>query len=147
MSSQSEVFFAVVNEDSGSELGTRLKRFRADASLTQARLAELADVSPAYISELENGAANRPSGQVLLQLAEALGATIADLLGTAPSPPDSRLEVSESLRQFAEAQGLAQGDVEMLASIRFRGEKPRSQRRWGYIYESIIASSRFDDEA
>ena len=127
-------------------LGERLRQFRAvtQPPLTQARLAERAGLSPAYVSELESGTATRPSGQVLLALAKALGVTIADLLDAAPEPPVS--EISASLRDFAAERRLIEADMTMLASIRFRGEPPRTVRRWAMIYDAIRASRTIDDE-
>ncbi len=136
-----------MNSPNDDVLAVRLKRYRADAAMTQAKLADEADLSPAYISELESGSATRPSGQVLLQLAVALGVTIADLLGTAPQSPAQSPKISDSLREFAEERRLPEADIDMLASIRFRGERPRSARRWAFIYESILTSTRLDDEA
>jgi transcriptional regulator with XRE-family HTH domain len=63
------------------DLGQRLRRFREERGWTQAALAEHAGVSKPYLSELEGSAGRRPSGQILLQLADALGVTVADLLG------------------------------------------------------------------
>lgn len=126
------------------ELGERIRRFRIEKGLSQAELSRAASISAPYLSELESGLARRPSGQILLALAGALGVTIADLLGTPVATPAR--ELPQSLLQFAEQRGLAQADVEMLASIRFRGEPPRSVRRWEMIYDTIRTSRGLDDE-
>lgn len=111
--------------------------------MTQASVARDAELSTAYISELENGVASRPSGQVLMQLSKALGVTIADLLGTSPSAP--KVSVSATLKSFATERDLPEGDVAMLAGIKFRGEPPRSKERWAMIYDTIRMSEALDE--
>lgn len=127
-------------------LGQRLRKFRDDRGWTQAELAERAGVSKPYVSELESGAGRRPSGQILLKLADALGVTVADILGRQVVPSGDP-HVPASLREFAELRGLPESDIQMLASIRFRGEAPRTQQRWEHIYNAIRTSKALDDDA
>jgi transcriptional regulator with XRE-family HTH domain len=128
------------------DLGQRLRKFREDRDWTQATLAEQADVSKPYLSELESGAGRRPSGQILLKLADALGVTIADLLGR-QIMPDQEPDIPPSLREFANRKDLPESDVRMLAGIRFRGEAPRTEQRWEHIYNAIRTSHALDEDA
>lgn len=57
----------------------RLREARREASLTQARLAQLAGLDRTYISHLERGLAN-PSLVKMSQLARIVGKSVADLL-------------------------------------------------------------------
>lgn len=129
----------------GVELGERIRRYRSQKRMTQANLAKAAHMSAAYLSELEGGAGKRPSGRVLLGLSEALGVTIADLLGRDIRPAEKD-ELPPGLAEFAGERGLPDADVEMLASIRFRGDPPRTRRRWAMIYDTIRTSAGLDDE-
>jgi transcriptional regulator with XRE-family HTH domain len=128
-----------------NELSENLKRLRGDKRLSQAGLSREAEVSPAYLSELESGQGKRPSGQVLMRLAKALGVTIAELLGDNIRPGQSSAEPDPSLVEFAHERNLQASDVEMLAGIRFRGDPPRTTRRWAMIYDTIISSQMLDD--
>ena len=130
---------------SGSALSENLKRLRTDKRLSQAALSRQADVSPAYVSELEGGHGKRPSGQVLMRLAEVLGVTIAELLGENVRPGDAPLQPDPSLLEFARRRKLPGSDVEMLAGIRFRGDPPRTARRWAIIYDTIVSSQMLDE--
>jgi transcriptional regulator with XRE-family HTH domain len=129
----------------GYELSENLKRLREDKRLSQAALSREAQVSPAYLSELESEQGKRPSGQVLMRLAKALGVTIAELLGEDIRPGRSIFEPDPSLLEFARERKLPSSDVEMLAGIRFRGDPPRTMRRWAMIYDTIISSQMLDD--
>lgn len=51
-------------------------------------------------------------------------------------------EVVPSLRAFADAHGLPEEDVDMLANIRFRGAQPSDEAGWAFLYESIKRSIR-----
>lgn len=119
-------------------LGERLQQRRREKEMSAAELARRAEVSKGYLSELENGRAERPSGDVLYRLASALGTTVADLLGREVRPADRA--INPALRQFAEAEGLPEEDVRMLAQIRFRGEQPATIEDWRFLYESIRRS-------
>jgi transcriptional regulator with XRE-family HTH domain len=130
----------------GNGLGDRLKEYRKGLGMSQADLARKSSVSAAYVSELEGGLGKRPSGEILLRLANALEVTIADLLGQDIRPGDGDPPVPDpSLLEFARERGLPRSDVEMLASIRFRGDPPRTPRRWAMIYDTIITSRALDE--
>ena len=60
-------------------LASNLKRLRADAGLSQAALAEAADVSNKLISEIERGI-TWPREETLIAIADALRAKPAELL-------------------------------------------------------------------
>lgn len=60
------------------QLGKRVKHFRRLSRLTQAQLAEKADLSVNYISEIENGTAS-PTLKTLLKLAQALDVEVEEL--------------------------------------------------------------------
>jgi transcriptional regulator with XRE-family HTH domain len=124
-------------------IGQNIRRFREEANLSLSELAERASVSKGYLSALENEDAEtrrRPSGQSLYKIAEALGVTVADLLGE-HTHLDEPVEVPGSLREFAEQEGLPESDVMMLARIEFRGEQPRTAKAWGFLYDAIKYST------
>ena len=130
----------------GNGVGDRLKQYRKGLDLSQAELARRSGVSAAYLSELEGGLGKRPSGEILLRLATALQVTIAELLGQDIRPGEGDLPVPDpSLLDFAKERKLPRSDVEMLASIRFRGDPPRTPRRWAMIYDTIITSRALDE--
>ena len=130
----------------GNGIGDRLKEYRKGLGMSQADLARKSSVSAAYVSELESGLGKRPSGEILLRLANALEVTIADLLGQDIRPGDGDPPVPDSsLLEFAKERRLPRSDVEMLASIRFRGDPPRTSRRWAMIYDTIVTSRTLDE--
>lgn len=72
-------------EDGYRGLGERLRTLRRKARLTQAKLAEYADISCVYVNKLERGIAV-PSLQVLDRLARSLNTDAATLLAGAAGP-------------------------------------------------------------
>ncbi len=84
------------NEDPAfyEALGRAIKVARAQLGLERKELAEQANVSYAYLSDIETGR-GRPSSRSLLKVAEALGRTASELL-----------QEAESYQEFAEMQDI-----------------------------------------
>ena len=129
------------NEDAAAS-GARIKGARVDKGLSVAKLAELAQVSKAYMHQIENGECFRPSAQILYDIAQSLGTSVAYLLGRASKGPEPEATpIPQSLREFANSEpDLTQEDIEMLARIRHRQNQPESASDWRYLWESIKRS-------
>ncbi len=135
---------ADVNPVVASSIGTRMKTYRDEAGMSLSQLAELSGVSKSYLWNLENRREDkRPSAKILFSIAKALGVTIADLLGHELHVTVAD-NIEPSLAEFAERAGLPAADVAMLASIRFRGDAPKSIDRWKFIYQAIRTSRELD---
>ena len=126
-------------------IGQRIRRFRTDRGLSASELAAAARVSKSYLSELESatGTAQRPSADILYRLAKALGVAMSDLLGR-PVTIEPKRHRPPSLLKFARENNLPESDIEMLASIEFRGEQPKTPERWSFIYQAIRNSAAMD---
>jgi transcriptional regulator with XRE-family HTH domain len=61
-------------------LRTVLKNLRQGQGLTMAELAKKAQVTDAYIAQLETGRRKNPSLEILKRLARALGVPVTELL-------------------------------------------------------------------
>jgi len=125
-------------------LGARVTGARTAKGISVAQLAELAGVSKAYMHQIENGECRRPSAQVLFDIANVLGTSVGYLLGRTPNTPEpAKVRIPASLRRFAESHPeLKEEDVEMLARIRHRGDQPKTEKDWEYLWESIKRSVR-----
>lgn len=121
-------------------VGERIKERRKDKKISAAELARRAGISKGYLSEIESGRIDRPSAEVLYELATALGTTIADLLQKEVRPASQ--QIPPSLRSFADKANIPEEDVRMLAQIRFRGEQPTTEEDWAFLYGSIKRSIR-----
>jgi len=127
---------------SGS-LASRLRDMRTGQSLSLTEVAGRAQISKAYLSQLERGASTTPSHDVLRRLATALGTSIADLTGTSKSwQPSESNKLPTSLRAFARNARIPETDVEMLAGIHYRGKQPGEPDDWAHSYETIKRTVR-----
>lgn len=128
-------------------VGSRIKRYRQEKQVSISRLARESGVSKGYLWSLENppedGQGQRPSGKTLYAIAKALGVTMSDLLGE-KLILERDTTIDATLQEFADQEGLSQADVTMLASIQWRGDKPKSVQRWRYIYQAIVTSRSLD---
>lgn len=127
-------------------VGANIRAERERAGLSLSRLSDLSGISKAHLVRLEKAAGN-PSLEILGRIAEALGVTVADLLGgpKLAFAPAEAAEIPASLRAFADEAGLKKPEVQTLASIRFRGgEAPRTAARWRFIYDSLNLSRGLD---
>lgn len=132
------------NETNAEEIGARIISLRHDKGLSLSELASVATVSKSYLSTVEKGSGSRPGAAFLHKIAQALGVTLADLVGrelVADSP-----SIPTALQELAADRNLPARDVEMLAGIAFRGEAPKSRERWEFIYNAIKSSAAMDSD-
>ena len=62
-----------------TEIGQRIRKFRKLRGLTQEALSDAADLSPSYLSHIENGK-KKSSLEALIRIADALGVSVDQLL-------------------------------------------------------------------
>jgi transcriptional regulator with XRE-family HTH domain len=112
-------------------------------------LALISGVSKAYIFRLETAPKANPSLDVMGRIADALDTTIAELLGRPSVRIEAEeLDISPTLKAFADDAGLSQAEIGMLASIRWRkGDAPQTTERWRYIWNSLRSSRALDDKS
>ena len=115
-----------------NHLGARLRRLREEKKWSLSDLAEKADVSRSYIAQIEAGE-SEPTQAKIIQLANALGALPSELMGEEPA----NINITDSLRKFAETANLGTADIQMLARIEYRGKRPSTVEEWKAIYAVI----------
>lgn len=135
-----------MNETNPTSVGRRISRFRKQKGFSLTRLATDSGISKSYLWRLEDDEGeNRPSADTLYKVAQALGVTLADLMGRRMD--EDKHPVPAGLRELAEQKGLSESDIVMLASIQFRGEQPITKERWEFIYNAIRTSDDLDTRA
>lgn len=60
-------------------MGCKIKEYREAAKMTQEELAEKSGISRGTISALENGTARNTTSKTLIQIAQALNATVEQI--------------------------------------------------------------------
>jgi transcriptional regulator with XRE-family HTH domain len=136
------------NEIDLKRLGHAIRFRRQGKEWGLAELAARSGVSKAYISDLENGVAGKPNIQYVYSIAQALDVTLDDLLTSATDgPPISRQtnivhELPPGLAELQDELSLSDRDVEMLATVNFRGHRPRDKEGWRYLLETLRMLSR-----
>lgn len=125
-----------------TKLGHTIRFLRQGKGWTLSDLADRSGVSKAYISDLENGSAGKPNIQYVFSVANALQTTLDRLLG--PSTPQierpterGKVELPPGLEELRRQMSLTDDDVERLASINFRGHRPRDVEGWRYLLETL----------
>jgi transcriptional regulator with XRE-family HTH domain len=87
-------------------LGAVIKQSRAIRGLSAVEAVRGADISPAYLSKLENDAVKRPSPNVLHRLSQALAVPYADLMSLSgyrvPGAPNPTATASIGAALFAD---------------------------------------------
>lgn len=131
-------------------LGENIRYVRQGRDWSLSALAEHSGVSKAYISDLENGAGGRPNIQYVYKIAVALETTIDTLVNQSlrstrmrkPKVERSNDPLPPGLEEFARSGKLGAEEVEMLAKLNFRGNRPRDADAWKLIYDTIKIASR-----
>lgn len=131
------------------KLGAKIRFLRQGKGWSLGELAGKSGVSKAYISDLENGVAGKPNIQYMFNIAVALDVTLDDLLKDTTSkefrprkrrPPDELppglAELQQDLALTPEL-ALTDEEVESLAQVNFRGNRPRDKEGWRFVLQAI----------
>lgn len=125
-----------------ARLGQQVRFLRQGKGWSLSDLAEKSKISKAYISDLENGAAGKPNIQYVYSIAVALGVTLDNLLeGAKPAAQQKRRrsqeELPPGLAELQEQFQLTDHEVETLAQINFRGNRPKDAEGWRFLLEAL----------
>jgi transcriptional regulator with XRE-family HTH domain len=126
-----------------TKLGEKVRFLRQGHGWSLVDLAEHSGVSKAYLSDLENGAAGKPNIQYMYAIAVALEVTLDELLQEATARPQRRKDKRASedlppgLAELQQELNLSDDDVEMLAQVNFRGNRPKDAAGWRFLWETI----------
>jgi transcriptional regulator with XRE-family HTH domain len=128
-------------------LADLIRARREELGITATELADRAGISKGYVHGLETGTNTKPSAQILFNVAEALDTTVAYLLGRRRTPEAQSSEgeipvIPQSLRKFAEEEGLAENEVARLARIKYRGGQPKTTDDWRFLYGALKRTIR-----
>lgn len=126
----------------GMTIGDNLKKYRELRGFTLPDLAARAGVSKAFVWEIESGNSKRPGAEILFRIAEALGVTIAHLMGKPPpSQPQVGIEaeINSGLRAFInerkrQGQPLEPEEIESLSFVQLKGGRPQTKEQWMLVY-------------
>lgn len=126
------------------KLGHRVRFLRQGKGWTLNDLSEKSGISKAYISDLENGAAGKPNIQYAYAIAVALDVTLDDLVNDArPKTPEKSGnkkavdDLPPGLSELQKELCLSHDEVEMLAKVNFRGNRPKDKEGWRFLLEAI----------
>jgi XRE family transcriptional regulator of biofilm formation len=125
------------------EIGKNVKKYRELRDYTLPDLAARAGVSKAFLWEIETGNSKRPGAELLYKIAEALGVTIAHLMGKGATGDDAREmiepEINDGLRAFINerkrlGQALEPEEIQSLSFVQLKGGRPQSKEQWSVVY-------------
>ena len=132
------------------QMGGRIRERRESLGLSLSQLSSQSDVSKAFLWEIERGNAKRPGAQVLMKVAAALKWTIAELMGeSVASKGVVEPVVNQALKDFIaerkkNGRPLEKDEVDSLAYVQFRGQRPQSIKDWEAVY--FLLEQRTGDE-
>ncbi len=124
-------------EQNNNLISTNVKKYREAAGLTLSALAEQAQISKAYLSQLESGKFNTPSAEILFKIAGALNITIADLLGEHTIAAGDSIPLPPSLKKAMIDYPDLIPHASMLAAIKMRGKYPQNSMDWWRLFNII----------
>jgi transcriptional regulator with XRE-family HTH domain len=127
-------------------LGERIKSIRQSLGWTQDRLAQLAEISKSFLSEVENNKVS-VSGETLLKIAQALNASLDYLMKGEPSHQQEKSQqvtIPQELSDFAEERGLSYKDTvailfayQSLIARRSNKGIDMTKERWRELYQNL----------
>jgi len=118
-------------------ISQNVKRLREQRRLSSSELARQAQISKAYLSQLEGGRFTSPSAEVLFKIAGALGVTIADLTQEVTIRKNDDIPLPPSLKEAIMIYPELKGHEVMLANIKMRGKFPKDPNDWLTLFTMI----------
>jgi len=98
-----------------STIGGRIRALREKKEWSQYKLAKETEVQPSTISQIESGARQKPSIDVLQKIAKALSTTVNQLLGQASENDIGDLLQNDEVQMFfRNFQNLSEVDKEFI---------------------------------
>ena len=122
------------------KIGSNIKKYRQIRGLTLPNLATEAGMSKAFLWEIETGNSKRPGAEILFKIADALGVTIAHLMGKEPVQQKMiEPEINDGLRAFINerkrlGQPLDPEEVKSLSFVQLRGGRPTTKEQWALVF-------------
>lgn len=133
-------------QDLKAVLGAKIRDIRSRRGLTGKRLAELSQISPAYLSEVERGG-SEISSEKLARIAEALGVSVQELLSTKPISRENTdpVTIPAALSEAAEELGLSfsttmrilDGAMSLTARRSTGASRDLTKEEWIKFYEQV----------
>jgi transcriptional regulator with XRE-family HTH domain len=120
--------------------GENVRSERKKQGYSQEDLAEKVEISRTYLSQIEQGRAQNLSLRLAQRLSTVLGIKSPYQEDDEDEEKDEE-DIPQSLREFAEQDGLPPEDIQMLARIEYRGEKPQDPQEWRILYNVIKTAS------
>jgi transcriptional regulator with XRE-family HTH domain len=120
--------------------GENVRSERKKQGYSQEDLAEKIEISRTYLSQIEQGRAQNLSLRLAQRLSTVLGIKSPYQEDDEDEEKDEE-DIPQSLRKFAEQDGLPPEDIQMLARIEYRGEKPQAPQEWRILYNVIKTAS------
>ncbi len=120
------------------KLGEKIKKKRLELGWSLDKLAAKSKISKAYLFQLETGMSERPSAEILYNLATALDLSIAGLLGKKLIIEED--DVPIALKKAAVENGWSQDDVKMLIGFAQRAKKEKANLTsddWLYAFNTL----------
>jgi XRE family transcriptional regulator of biofilm formation len=132
----------VKEEEEGLKLGELIHALREDRGMSLGDLEKASGVGKGYIWELEQGAKDNPSVEIIQKISRALDVPASKLLGEPAAGQATADALPRGLKEFlekAETSGtpVPAEDISMLQQIRYRGKRPRSAEDWALLYDFI----------
>ena len=127
-------------------VGERIRDIREKRGMTQDKLAEAADISKSFLSEIENDKRN-VGAQILLRIANALGASVDYLLQGAVReavekepvviPPNLSRAAEELNLTYAETRELLDAHNSVVARRSSKSKKDFTVEDWKKLHAAI----------
>ena len=107
-------------------LGSNLKKYRIFNGFSQAKLAEILDISPNFISEIETGK-RWLSSDTLVNLAQALGIEVYEFLKPPEETPPN--DVSSFIQKYTEKAASAASEAVVRSLVNLRKQHINEKRK------------------
>lgn len=105
-------------------LGETIKFFRQKKKLTLRGFSDLVDISPIYLSEIENGKKNNPSEEVIYKIIKGLSLTSNEVIQILDLYAKETDKISPDISKYVKENKFVQ------EALRVSKNKPATEKDW-----------------
>ena len=121
-----------------AKFGSFITGLRIEKNIALRRMAELLDISPSYLSDIEKGKRNPPSLDKITQISKILNLSTADFHKALDLASEARGEIPTDLPIYLQGNDAVIEALRIASKLESDGESDKVKKAWEGFIQSLL---------